>query len=302
MESILKVENLHKRYGAIQAVNNLSFNVKQGSVFGILGPNGSGKSTTLGILTGVVNQNSGDFKWFNGKFDNPLLKIGTLLERPNFYGYMSAEDNLKIIADIRNVDHVELNPVFEMIGLETRRKSRFRTFSFGMQQRLAIGAALLGNPDVLILDEPTNGLDPQGIAEIRTIISHIAKSGKTIILASHILDEVQKVCSEVLILKRGVKLFEGKVNELSVSSPMVELKAEDDESLIKTLKAHPLVKDVKIDGGLVIAEFQEEINLGELNSWLFNKSLTLSHLSAKKFSLEQQFLELLKKSENAKVN
>lgn len=301
MEPILQVTNLNKRYSSIQAVKNLSFSVKRGSVFGILGPNGSGKSTTLGILTGVVNQNSGDFQWFNGKFEKPLLKIGTLLERPNFYGYMRADDNLKIIADIRGTAHAEIDSIFEMIGLETRKRSRFKTFSFGMQQRLAIGAALLGNPEVLILDEPTNGLDPQGIAEIREIISRIAQTGKTIILASHILDEVQKVCTEVLIMKKGMKLFDGKVNELGSSSPSVELGAPDELKLVNQLVRFEDYKNHKIEGGIVLAEFNNEINLSELNNWFFGNGIILSHLSAKKFSLEQEFLELLKKTEKSNV-
>ena len=199
METILTIENLSKKYGRIQALKNVSFEIQKGRVYGILGPNGSGKSTTLGIVLNVVNRTSGTYSWFGGKVETheALKKVGAIIERPNFYPYMTAEENLKLVCKIKNIDYSKINEKLELVGLSDRKNSRFSTFSLGMKQRLAIASALLNDPEILILDEPTNGLDPQGIHQIRDIIKHIASKGTTILLASHLLDEVEKVCSHV---------------------------------------------------------------------------------------------------------
>ena len=294
-EKVLEVNGLVKYYGALKAVSNLSFAIEKGSVFGFLGPNGSGKSTTLGMITQVVNPTAGSFSWFGAPINTRNSKrLGTLLERPNFYGYMNAVDNLKIVASIRGVSQDGIDDILKMVKLYDRRTSRFKTFSFGMQQRLAIASAMLGDPDVLILDEPTNGLDPEGIAEIRQMIIDIAKSGKTIILASHLLDEVQKVCTDLIILKKGVKIYSGGIHGLAPSKNVLELKADNMLQLRDVVNTHPKVHSLEDDNGVILAIGQDDLEPGELNAYLHEYGVNLSHLSMRQESLENQFLELLK--------
>ena len=199
METILSINNLTKKFGPITAVNDLSFTIHKGNVYGILGPNGSGKSTTLGIVLNVVNKTSGDFQWFDGGMSthDALKKVGAIIERPNFYPYMTAAQNLELVCKIKKVAPDKVDEKLEIVGLLERKNSKFRTFSLGMKQRLAIASALLNDPEILILDEPTNGLDPQGIHQIREIIKKIAGMGTTILLASHLLDEVEKTVFQI---------------------------------------------------------------------------------------------------------
>ena len=229
METILSIKNLNKQYGKLQALKNVSFEIKKGHVYGILGPNGSGKSTTLGIVLNVVNKTSGEYSWFDGKMQTheALKKVGAIIERPNFYPYMTAEENLKLVCKIKNINYSKIQEKLELVGLDERKNSKFNTFSLGMKQRLAIASALLNDPEILILDEPTNGLDPQGIHQIRDIIKQIAAQGTTILLASHLLDEVEKVCSHVLVLRKGVVLYSGSVTGMSANEGFFELVAAD---------------------------------------------------------------------------
>lgn len=239
METILSLKNLDKKFGQVHAVNNLSFDIQKGNVYGILGPNGSGKSTTLGIILNVVNRTSGEFSWFDGKLSTheALKKVGAIIERPNFYPYMTAAQNLRLICKIKGISANKIDEKLKVVNLFERRDSKFRTFSLGMKQRLAIASALLNDPEILILDEPTNGLDPQGIHEIRQIITEIASSGTTILLASHLLDEVEKVCSHVVVIRNGIKLYSGSVDEMTASNGLFELKVDENEyELIKLLK------------------------------------------------------------------
>ncbi len=298
METVLSVENLSKHYGKINAVKDLSLKVEKGNVYGILGPNGSGKTTSLGIILGVINANKGGYSWFgnpNSKADRK--RIGAILEQPLFYPYLSAEKNLQIIASIKEVNYLYIEKVLKTVELEKRKESKFRTFSYGMKQRLAIAAALLGEPEVLIFDEPTNGLDPKGIAEIRDLIIEIAGRGITIILASHLLDEVQKTCSHVAVLKEGKKLFEGKVNEVLISADTIEVAAENQEILAFAMKEFDKVIDFHPENELLIVKLQEDTSILDLNHYLIGKGITVSHLAKRKRSLESQFLELLKEAE-----
>ncbi|TXD48301.1 ABC transporter ATP-binding protein [Polaribacter sp. IC073] len=295
METILSLKNLDKKYGAIHAVNNLSFDIKKGNVYGILGPNGSGKSTTLGIILNVVNRTSGEFSWFNGKLSTheALKKVGAIIERPNFYPYMTAVQNLKLICTIKGISAEKIDEKLKTVNLYDRKNSKFSTFSLGMKQRLAIASALLNDPEILILDEPTNGLDPQGIHEIRQIINEIASRGTTILLASHLLDEVEKVCSHVVVIREGVKLYSGRVDEMTASNGLFELKVdENEEILLAELEKHPSINKVTKDHETIIATLNDVISSAELNTFLFNKGIVLSHLVKRKPSLEQQFLDL----------
>ena len=300
MNTILTLKNLTKKFGPLTAVDNLTFTIEKGNVYGILGPNGSGKSTTLGMVLNVVNKTSGDFHWFDGKDSthNALKKVGAIIEHPNFYPYMTAKQNLDLVCKIKNVTNAKVEEKLEIVGLLDRKDHKFKTFSLGMKQRLAIASALLNDPEILILDEPTNGLDPQGIHQIREIIRKIAAMGTTILLASHLLDEVEKVCSHVIIIRNGVMLYAGDVDDMNASFGYVELKAKNEELLIETLKSHDWFEKVKVDEetGLTKANLTHTIEAEELNTMLFEKGIVLSHLVKRKESLEQQFLELTKQN------
>ena len=295
METILSLKNLDKKYGSVHAVNNLSFDIKKGNIYGILGPNGSGKSTTLGIILNVVNKSSGNFYWFNGTLSTheALKKVGAIIERPNFYPYMTAIQNLKLICKIKEISSEIIDEKLKTVNLYERKNSKFSTFSLGMKQRLAIASALLNNPEILILDEPTNGLDPQGIHEIRQIITEIASKGTTILLASHLLDEVEKICSHVIVIRNGIKLYSGSVDEMTASKGFLELKIDkDEEKLLAVLELHPSVQKVVKNHEIIIATLRDDTSATEMNTFLFEKGLFLSHLVKRKPSLEQQFLDL----------
>jgi ABC-2 type transport system ATP-binding protein len=297
LETILKITNLNKIFNRkLHAVNNVSFEIKKGNVYGILGPNGSGKSTTLGIVLNVVNKTSGDFEWFEGKLDThqALKKVGAIIERPNFYPYMSAKENLELVCKIKGTSYTKVDEKLELVGLLDRKNDKFKTFSLGMKQRLAIASALLNDPEILILDEPTNGLDPQGIRQIRDIIRIIAAQGTTILLASHLLDEVEKVCSHVVVLQKGVMLYQGSVHNMIETNSFFELKAKDLSQLQNVLQNHSSVERIKESEGKLLVFLKQDIAAEELNTYLFQHNIVLEHLVKRKNSLEEQFLELTK--------
>jgi len=299
LETILTLKNLDKKFGRVHAVNKLSFDIQKGNVYGILGPNGSGKSTTLGIILNVVNKTSGEFSWFDGNLSThqALKKVGAIIERPNFYPYMTAIQNLSLICKIKDISTENINEKLKIVNLFERRNSKFKTYSLGMKQRLSIASALLNNPEILILDEPTNGLDPQGIHEIREIIQKIAKDGTTILLASHLLDEVEKVCSHVVVIREGVKLYSGRVDEMSISYGLFELNTKEPKNkLISTLNKNSNIGSIKEEGDLIIAHLTQEMEASEINTYLFDNGITVSHLVKRKPSLEQQFLDLTNKN------
>jgi ABC-type multidrug transport system ATPase subunit len=294
---VLSIQNLTKHYGSIVAVDRLDLDIEKGSVFGILGPNGSGKTTTLGVVLDITKPSGGSFSWFGktaSKEDRK--KIGAILEVPIFYPYLSAYRNLQLIADIKGIGYGDINRVLGLVNLTDRMHSKYRTYSLGMKQRLAIAAALQGTPEVLILDEPTNGLDPQGIAEIRNLILKIAAQGITIILASHILDEVQKTCTHVAVLEKGKKLYAGKVSEVLNESHWVEIASENMAGLQLALKNIEQVKELQEEAELLVIRLAERYSLTDLNSTLISKGIVVSHLASRKKSLENYFLELLGKS------
>lgn len=294
MEPILSINNLTKKFGYLTAVNDLSFTINKGNVYGILGPNGSGKSTTLGIVLNVVNKTSGDFKWFDGNITthDALKKVGAIIENPNFYPYMSAYDNLKLVCKIKGVALSKIDEKLEIVGLMDRKNSKFKTYSLGMKQRLAIASALLNDPQILILDEPTNGLDPQGIHQIRQIIKDIAIEGTTILLASHLLDEVEKVCTHVVVLRKGVKLYSGRVDEMISSHGFFELKTSKKDELLKLLENDSAFTKITVKDELITAFLSNPMEASAFNKLMFEKGITLSHLVKRKESLEEQFLQL----------
>ncbi|MBC7865906.1 MAG: ATP-binding cassette domain-containing protein [Gloeobacteraceae cyanobacterium ES-bin-316] len=292
--AILTVENLSKNYGAVQALKGISFSVPKGSVFGILGPNGSGKTTLLGIVMNVLQSTAGGYKLFDEEpTDAHRKKMGTLLETPNFYHYLSAVQNLKIAAAIKGHGHDDIDRVLDVVNLTQRKNSAFSTYSLGMKQRLAIGSALLGNPDVLVFDEPTNGLDPVGIAEIRSLIKKLSQDGKTIIMASHLLDEVEKVCTHVAILKQGDLKVSGNVNEIFVHEDIVEVASNDLDQLDEVLNnLEGYVRKNREQAAIQLFYTRGQVKLDTINSFCFNNGVTLNHLHLKKKSLESKFFEL----------
>jgi ABC-2 type transport system ATP-binding protein len=292
--SILTVENLSKSYGSIQALKNVSFSVPEGTVFGILGPNGSGKTTTLGTIIDILKPTSGSYQLFDEAASAAnRRRIGSLLETPNFYHYLSGKKNLEIAAAIKQHGKEDIDDVLETVDLTQRKNSKFSTYSLGMKQRLAIASCLLGNPNVLIFDEPTNGLDPVGIAEIRELIKELHRQGKTIIMASHLLDEVEKVCTHVAILKKGELITSGKVNEILSGEDIIEVAASDNKKLYEILIK--MNADIKvIDEGFVIKIFfpPGKADLAAVNNYCFNNGVILNHLMLKRKSLEARFFEL----------
>ncbi len=293
---ILKITNLTKHYGRIKAVQDLNLTIEKGWVFGILGPNGSGKTTTLGMVMDVINMTSGSYEWFGeAPSKENRKKIGTILETPVFYPYLSGQKNLEIIAEIKGAPRSNIPKVLTQVGLLGRKDDNFRTYSLGMKQRLSIAAALVNDPIVLILDEPTNGLDPQGIADIRQLIRDISKSGKTIVLASHLLDEVQKVCSHYAVLKNGKLLHTGNVDDVSKQTLAIEV-ASLNKELENVLNRWEKVGDIKKEKTHFLISINSGLESSEINKYLFENGIVVSHLVVQKKSLEKQFLEIL--SEN----
>lgn len=299
METVLSIHELTKNFGRLCAVNKLNLEVHRGEVFGMLGPNGSGKTTTLGMLMGVTNPTSGSFSWFGQPPTHQLRKrIGAVLEHPIFYPYLSGQKNLELMARIKEAPAENIPRVLDLVELTERRNDKYRTYSLGMKQRLAIASALLNDPIVLILDEPTNGLDPMGIAEIREIIKRIAHDGKTIILASHLLDEVQKVCTHFAILRKGNLVHSGPVDEVGKGEETVEVVAFHDD-LEMILGSFAGAAAVRREGSRFVVKMNEGFHSQELNRYLFEKGIVASHLVTQKKSLEKQFLEILAEADHA---
>ncbi len=293
---VLRIEDVSKRYGNTQAVNRFSLKINKGNIYGILGPNGSGKTTILAVILGIIKQDSGFFQWYNTKKNSTTKKLGALLETPNFYSYLSLEKNLKIVADIKKVDTYSIDEVLEKTGLLERKYSKYYTLSLGMKQRLALASVLLGDPEILILDEPTNGLDPEGIADVREMILNQAKSGKTIILASHILTEVQKTCTHVAILRKGRILQSGEINSLIKSKNTIVVSSDENEKLFDLLTRSGLYEKVEIINNEISIDLKENSEAKDVNEFAFKHNIILTKFEAYKKSLETEFLRMMKSS------
>lgn len=293
-KTLLQLDQLSKQYGKLKAVDQLSISIKKGNIYGLLGPNGSGKSTTLGMILNVINPTSGSFQWYEGTHTThqALKKIGAIIERPNFYPYMTALQNLTLICKIKQCSTENIQEKLELVGLWDRRHSKFKTYSLGMKQRLAIAAALVNNPELLILDEPTNGLDPEGIHQIRKLIFKIAEGGTTILLASHLLDEVEKVCNQVIVLKNGVKFYQGPVDGISQTFGFFELSSKNLLKLKAFLKGIPQIQSIREEKGSLIVSLNAEMEAEELSLKLATANIFVTHMVKKMPSLEDQFLTL----------
>ena len=284
---VLSLSGLCKNYGSVQALREVSLEVPKGSIFGLLGPNGSGKTSMLGIVLGILKASGGTFQWQSG------IRRGCLLETCNFYPYLNGRENLSITATLRKVDQPDLMGTLERVGLVQYPSMAFSQYSLGMKQRLAIGAALLGSPDVVILDEPTNGLDPAGIADVRSLIREIGQGGSTVFMASHLLDEVEKVCTHVAILKKGQLIASGSLGDVLRDQDTLELSCLELEALEAVLREHPLRPVMKREGNLLLLQAEAgQLKAAELNRYCFEKGLPLDHLVLRKKTLESRFLEL----------
>ena len=285
--NILSLDRLCKRYGAVQALREVSFEVPSGSIFGLLGPNGSGKTSLLGVVLGILNASAGEFRWQEG------LGRAALLETPNFYPYLTGSENLKVTAALRGRGDSGIDKALAEVGLDRYPQLPFQKYSLGMKQRLAIGACLVGDPEVVVLDEPTNGLDPAGIADVRQLIRELAERGRSVLLASHMLDEVEKVCSHVAILKQGQLLACGPLAEVLRDEDMVEVRSDDLAALERLLDAHPLAPGIsRVEDALVVRFPAGEMTPANLNRYCIEGGQVLSHLLLKKKTLESRFLEL----------
>ena len=291
---VIQTTDLTKRYRKVLAVDGISFSVERGQVFGFLGPNGSGKTTTIGMLLGIITPTRGGFRLF-GESGRGLHRVrrrmGATLEQPNFYPYLSGWDNLRIVANVKGAGKGQITEALEVVGLWDRRKSKFKTFSLGMKQRLAMAATMLGDPELIILDEPANGLDPEGMREIRQIIGSLAERGKTIFLSSHLLWEVERTCTHVAIINRGRVVQQASVAEITSGTTYAELRAHDADRLEAMVAEYPATRSTRRDGDTVIVELDAD-DLAPLNRFSSERGVSLSHLALRPRSLEDAFMEV----------
>ena len=293
---VIQTDGLTKRYGDILAVDELSMKVPRGHIFGLLGPNGSGKTTTMGMLLGLVKPTAGTFNLFDAdtQHHEDLSRVGAIVETPSFYPYLSGRDNLAYFQGIAGRgDRRELDDLLEKVGLADRGDSRFRTYSLGMKQRLGLAYALLGDPELLFLDEPTNGMDPAGMAEVRDLIRNLGTGGRTVLLSSHLLHEVEQVCDSVGILSKGKLIVQGKVEDLvhSRGGERVRLRTTDNAKAVEVLSALDWVDDVSADGESVVVTAPGERS-PELSMALGRSEVYVTEMAAEEMSLEQYFLDV----------
>ena len=296
MKSAISVANLSKKYDDLLAVNDANFSVPSGSICGFIGPNGSGKTTTIRALLGLISPTSGVIKVLDSTKPNEYLpKIGAMIEGPSFYPLLSGLANLKVLADLGGIPPKRAEELLRLVGLEDRAKSKFKTYSLGMKQRLGIAAALLPNPELLILDEPTNGLDPNGILEIRNLLKKLAEGGKTIFVSSHLLAELEAICDTVVMIKEGKILYSGSAKDLvgSKHSGSIFIEPEyavDLTRLVKLLEAGGY--EFKVQGSEI--EVKGSTNISpHLNRLAFENGITLKRLSERKATLEETFFEMV---------
>jgi ABC-2 type transport system ATP-binding protein len=293
--NVIETTGLTKRYGAKLAVDGISFAVERGQLFGFLGPNGSGKTTTIGMLLGIITPTAGEIRLFGMSGRRGLhhgrQRTGATLENPNFYPYLSGFDNLRVVANVKRVPRRSIDEVLELVRLADRKRDRYQTYSLGMKQRLALAATMLGDPELIVLDEPANGLDPEGMKEIREILADLAAAGKTIFLSSHLLWEVERTCSHVAIIRRGRIIRQASVREITTGTTVAELRGADPAVIASALEAYPEAVSVQVDGDTILAELRDD-DLAALNRYLSGRGVYLSHLTARQRSLEEAFMQL----------
>ncbi len=293
--SVIETRGLTKRYGDVLAVNGISFTVEPGQVFGFLGPNGSGKTTTIGMLLGIITPTAGEVRLLGLSGRDGLhaarQKIGATLETPNFYPYLSGWDNLRMVANLKGVGHTTIEETLDLVGLLARRKHKFEGYSLGMKQRLAIAATLLGDPALVILDEPANGLDPDGMREIRELIIALGERGKTVFVSSHLLNEVERTCTHVAILRKGTIVRQASVHDLLKTATIVELRGAEPEQMRAAAEQYPKTDSVTVRGGAVLVQLQDD-DSASLNRWLAGQGVFVGLLAPQRLSLEEAFIDL----------
>ena len=296
--SVIKVQNISKHFGSLKAVDDLSFEVQAGQVFGFLGQNGSGKSTTIRMLLSLIHPTSGQIEIFGKRIEKDreaiLEQVGAIIERPDLYPYLSAREHLELFAKVRKqkIGEADINATLEKVGLAHRAKDKVQTFSLGMKQRLGIGIALVHNPSLIILDEPTNGLDPQGIADIRQLIQFLAKEeGKTVLVSSHLLSEIEQVANQILIIHQGKKMVEGVTKELlDPEKRIVQIKTTDDANALQVIAGGSFSNYLlSRSEGIYLKIPTREIPL--LNESLVKAEVALLGIETKN-SLEDYFLQI----------
>jgi ABC-2 type transport system ATP-binding protein len=293
---ILRTSALTKRFGTLEAVKNLNIEIHRGEVFGFLGPNGAGKSTTVGMILGLIAPTSGSIELFGHNLkDNPwsaLRRIGAVIEEPAFYPYLSGWDNLETLAiSIGGISKNKISEVLERVNLLERSGDRYSHYSMGMKQRLGIASTLLRDPEFIILDEPTNGLDPAGTKEVRDLIPLLAHESRAVLLCSHILHEVELVCDRVAIIKQGVTLINAPIQELLNRGQALQIKVDNPAKAVPILSEIPWIKSVKIEEGYLIVEAPQE-SASQVTKVLAEHGLYLSELVKRGTSLENVFLQL----------
>jgi ABC-type multidrug transport system ATPase subunit len=297
---VIETHELVKRYGeGIVAVDRLNMQVRRGEVYGFLGPNGAGKTTTLRMLLGLIRPTSGTALVLHVKPGTPegLARVGALIETPTFYPFLSGGDNLRVLARYAGIPETRIAAVLEEVGLTARAGDRFRTYSLGMKQRLGIAAALLKDPELLILDEPTNGMDPAGMAEMRTFIRNLGRGRRTVVLSSHLMSEVEQICDRVGVISKGRLVGEGTVEELR-GRERLWVRAEPLEQAEGVLTGLPAVEQfVRLDGGLRITA--DPAAAPAINRALVEGGIAVGELRPERASLEKVFLELTQEEKEA---
>ena len=300
MDQVIETINLTKRFRRLVAVDAISFTVGRGQVFGFLGPNGSGKTTTIGMLLDIITPTAGELRLL-GKHGRSGLhaarqRVGATLETPNFYPHLSGYDNLRVTAKIKNLPTQRIDPALETVGLLNRKKDRFQGYSLGMKQRLAVAAAMLGDPELLFFDEPMNGLDPEGMREMREVISDLRSQGRTIFLSSHLLNEVERSCTHVAVIKKGRLLAQGSLAEILARHLVAAMRASDLAALERVLRQYPAASNLQRDGDLIIVELIDN-DLAAANGFLAAHGVLLSYLAPRQKTLEDVFIELTQEPE-----
>jgi ABC-2 type transport system ATP-binding protein len=290
---VVETRGLTKHYGAIVAVQSLDLNVRRGEVYGFLGPNGAGKTTTLRMLLGLIRPTAGSARVAGASPGSPasLGRVGAIVETPAFYPYLSGYDNLRVLAGICGVPASRIGPALDEVELTPRARHQFGTYSMGMKQRLGVAAALLKEPELLILDEPTNGLDPQGMADMRGLITALGQGRRTVLISSHLLNEVELMCTRVGVIQRGRMVAEGTIDELRGAAHL-SIRAEPADRARALLEAEAGPGNVSVEGD---AGFRVKVDVSraaEINRKLVEAGIAVSELSAGERSLEEVFLEL----------
>ena len=292
---VIETTSLTKRYGRIVAVDGLSMEVPRGHVFGLLGPNGSGKTTTMSMLLGLVRPTAGSFSLFGASthHESALHRVGAIIETPTFYPYLSGRQNLAYFQGILGGGTAaELDDLLEQVGLADRGNDRFHTYSLGMKQRLGLAYALLGDPELLFLDEPTNGMDPAGMAEVRELIRSLGTGERTVLLSSHLLHEVEEVCDSVAILSKGRLIAQGKVADLvRQSREQIRVRTTDDDAAVAILSALDWVEAVTTEAGALTVT-APTARSGELTAALSRAAVYVTEMAAVQASLEEYFLDV----------